>query len=178
MKCISAFVFVLACLQVPAFTQILLLQKKGKTMKKFFAGQPIFYQVEAGISFGRIVVIENNQIKVMQHNIQEKKTAWGTLQSDTIAQGITNITLTDLKGVYYNKVDPSPTVNFTEKDYDPGELNNLNAPKNQNYFNTTWNTGEVGYLFSNALNEFLENNNRRKMKGMRRLGKKYRLVLI
>lgn len=166
------------CLQAMAQGEFLLLQKNGKTLQKFFPGQLFIYQTADGVGVAQLLDIDKGQIQVADKVIKQQISALGFVQSDTVQLSPRVIALTDLEGVYFDKVNRTPTVNFTEKDYNPGELTNLTAPRNANYYSTTWNTGEAGYLFSNALNAFLESNNRRKMKGMRTLGKKFKLIML
>ncbi|MCU0375248.1 MAG: hypothetical protein MUF24_08075 [Chitinophagaceae bacterium] len=166
------------CLQALAQGEFLLLQKNGKTLQKFFPGQLFIYQTAQGVGVAQLIDIDKGQIQVADKVIKQQKSALGITQSDTLQGPPRVIALADLKGVYFDKVNRAPTINFTEKDYNPGELANFTAPRNTNYYTTTWNTGEAGYLFSNALHAFLESNNRRKVKGMRTLGKKYRLIMM
>lgn len=181
MKYLYFLFFLLGCSSVinsQTNANILLLQKNNRTLQKFFPEQFIFFQSGSGLVLGKIKSINPQSLTIQIVTIQEKKSDYGTNVRDTILERPNPFSINAITGVYLPKGKKSDGIYFTETFLNKTSIKSITAPKGEAFYDTYWNTGEAGYLATAAFNTMLDIIGKKKIKDMRKIGKKYRLAVI
>jgi hypothetical protein len=182
MKCLYFFLlFLLGCTSViysQTNAHVLLLKKNNKTLQKFFPEQFIFFQSGSGSVLGKIISLNPHALTIQIVTIQEKKSNYGTNVRDTLLESVNPFSINAITGVYLPKGEKSDGIYFTETFLNKTSLNSITAPEGEAFYGTYWNTGEAGYLATAAFNTMLDKIGKKKIKDMRKIGKKYRLAVI
>jgi|LakMenE18May11ns_1017448.scaffolds.fasta_scaffold9790496_2 hypothetical protein len=182
MKCSYYFLFfLLGCTSViysQTNTHVLLLKKNNRTFQKFFPEQFIFFQSGSGLVLGKIQSINPQSLTIQIVTIQEKKSDYGTNVRDTLLKPANPFSINAITGVYIPKGQKSDGIYFTETFLNKTSLKGITAPEGEAFYDTYWNTGEAGYLATAAFNTMLDKIGKKKIKDMRKIGKKYSLAVI
>lgn len=156
----------------------LLLKKKNTTVQKFFPEQFILFQTNDDYNLGKIEAISLQSISLQIITIKKEKSELGLNVRDTMLGATTVFLLKEISGIYVSKKQKHDGVYFTESSQDKTSIKSITAPKNEAFYETYWNTGEAGYLVTTAFHTLMGKKGKKKMKDMRKIGKKYRLVVL
>lgn len=182
MNCLYLVLVFLVCtsdIRSQGNAHVLMVKKNSKTVQKFFPEQPILIETSSGYALGKIEAISPQFLTIQMMTIQKKKSALGLMVRDTSLLGSANIIALDaITGIYLSKGNHNDGVYFTEASQNKTSVKSITAPKGEAFYDTYWNTGEAGYLVTAVLNTLIDKTGKKKIKDMRKIGKKYRLVVI
>jgi hypothetical protein len=156
----------------------LLLKRNHKTMAKFYPGQSISLQTNGNTMVGVINEIVTDGIVVRPKRINPTMTAYGIPGKDTVFMETSQLSLASISAIYIPRRYKNDGVYFTERSQSATSVENISAQKGKQFYDTYWNTGEAGYIATAAVNTFLSKKKTKKPKGMKALGKRYRLYII
>jgi len=156
----------------------LLLKRNQKTKAKFYPGQSISLQTNGKTMVGVINEIYADGVLVSPQKINATMTVYGVPGKDTILMETAHLPLSSISAMYIPKRYKNDGVYFTERSQSATSVENISAQKGKQFYDTYWNTGEAGYIATAAVHTFFSKKKTKKPKGMKAMGKRYRLYII